>query len=182
MNTIVPKNKSARRRFMLVTVFALLTTGLLSARPLSDDPPGNMSVNFSDAAPRKVEELTKRSVTRAYGRAWDSLATALSSNAPELLDGYFTGTAKSTLTEAIASQKNLGIECRYGRPVHKLEAVFYAPEGDVMELHDTVELDLRVTADGKAIHEEHVTLHYVVLMTPAADRWLIRQLQGVSGF
>jgi hypothetical protein len=176
------KNHPVYRRFMLATVFALVTTGLLSARPLTDDLPGNISVNFSDAAPRKVEELTKRSVTRAYGRAWDSLATALSSNAPELLDGYFTGTAKSTLTEAITSQKNLGIQCRYGRQVHKLEAVFYAPEGDVMELHDTVELDLRIIADGKAIHEEHVTLHYVVLMTPAADRWLVRQLQGVAGF
>jgi|SRR6267142_2046063 len=176
------KNQPVCRRFVLATAFALLTTGMVSAGPLSDDAQGNISANFSDAGPRKVEELTKRSVTRDYGRAWDSLAGALSANAPELLNGYFTGTAKSTLAEAIASQKNLGIQSYYGQPVHKFEAVFYAPEGDVMELHDTVELDLRVTADGKAIHEEHVTLHYVVLMTPAADRWLVRQLQGVAGF
>lgn len=176
------KNQTVYRHLMLAMAFALLTTGLVSARPLSDDTQGNISVNFSDAAPRKVEELTKRSVTRDYSRAWDSLANALSSNAPELLNGYFTGTAKSSLAESITSQKNLGLRCYYGQPVHKLEAVFYAPEGDVMELHDTVELDLRVTSDDKNIHEEHVTLHYVVLMTPAADRWLVRQLQGVSGF
>jgi hypothetical protein len=51
-----------------------------------------------------------------------------------------------------------------------------------MELHDTAELDLRLTADGRVIHEEHVVLHYVVLMTPAADRWVIRQLQAVPQF
>ena len=34
----------------------------------------------------------------------------------------------------------------------------------------------------KAIHNEHAVVHYVVLMTPAADRWVIRQLQGVPQF
>jgi hypothetical protein len=86
------------------------------------------------------------------------------------------------LASAIASQKQTGIRCSYLRPSHKLEAIFYSPEGDVMELHDTAEFDLRVTADSEVIHDEHVVLHYVVLMTPAADRWVIRQLQVVSQF
>jgi hypothetical protein len=180
MNTAA--RKSIPRWLLLTALCGLLMTGPASALPAADETQGRMSVNFSEAAPRKVEELTKRSVTRDYGRAWDNLAAAMSSNAPELLNGYFTGTAKSTLAEAIASQKGLGIQCNYGQPIHKLDAVFYSPEGDVMELHDTVELDLRLTADGKTLHAEHVTLHYVVLMTPAADRWLVRQLQGVAGF
>jgi hypothetical protein len=62
---------------------------------------------------------------------------------------------------------------------HRLEAVFYAPEGDVMELHDTAEYELRISDGGKIIHDEHVVMHYVVLMTPGADRWVIRQLQAV---
>jgi hypothetical protein len=34
----------------------------------------------------------------------------------------------------------------------------------------------------KSIHVERVVAHYVVLMNPAADRWVIRQLQAVSQF
>jgi hypothetical protein len=51
-----------------------------------------------------------------------------------------------------------------------------------MELHDTAQYDLQLVADGKNIQDEHVVLRYVVLMTPAADRWVIRQLQAVPQF
>ena len=64
----------------------------------------------------------------------------------------------------------------------QVEAVFYAPEGDVMELHDTAEYQLQISDGGKLIHDEHVVQHYIVLMTPAADRWVIRQLQAVPQF
>src|SRR6267154_2923726 len=96
MNSFFPRNRSTGLRFILASVFGLLTAGLVTARPLSDYTQGNITADFSQAAPRTVEELTKRSVMRDYGRAWDSLAAALSSNAPELLNAYFTGTAKST--------------------------------------------------------------------------------------
>jgi hypothetical protein len=165
---------------MLVAIWGALTASLLVA--LSDGPRTHMEVDFSVAAPRSVEELTQHSVTRDYGLAWDNLAAALSSNAPDPLNAYFVGPAKAGLASAIASQKRLGIQCYYLEPTHKLEAVFYAPEGDVMELHDTAEFDLRVTANGALIHDEHVVLRYVVLMTPAADRWVIRQMQAVPRF
>jgi hypothetical protein len=51
-----------------------------------------------------------------------------------------------------------------------------------MELHDTADYQLQISDGGKIIHEEHVVLHFVVLMTPAADRWVIRQLQAVPQF
>lgn len=165
---------------LLIAVLGALSASLLVA--LSDGPRTHMETNFSLASPRPVEELTQHSVTRDYGNAWDNLAAALSSNAPDLLNAYFVGPAKVGLASAIASQKRLGIRCYYLKPTHKLEAVFYSPEGDVMELHDTAEFDLRVTVDGAVIHTEHIVLHYVVLMTPAADRWVIRQLQAVPGF
>jgi hypothetical protein len=63
-----------------------------------------------------------------------------------------------------------------------VEAVFYAPEGDVMELHDTAEYQLQLLDGSKVIHDENVVMHYVVLMTPAADRWVVRQLQAVQRF
>jgi hypothetical protein len=86
------------------------------------------------------------------------------------------------LTDTVASQRSAGLSSRYGSQSHNLQAVFYAPEGDVIELHDTAEFQLQVMDGGKVVHEEHVVRHYVVLMTPGADRWIIRQLQAVSQF
>jgi hypothetical protein len=34
----------------------------------------------------------------------------------------------------------------------------------------------------KSIHSAHAVVHYVVLMTPGADRWVVRQLQAVQQF
>jgi hypothetical protein len=165
---------------LLVAILGALTASLLVA--LSDPPRTQMETNFSAATPRAVEELTQHSVTRDYASAWDNLAAALSSNSPDPLNAYFVGPAKAGLASSIASQKRLGIRCYYLQRSHKLEAVFYSPEGDLMELHDTAEFDLRLTADGAVIHEEHIVLHYVVLLTPAADRWVIRQMQAVPRF
>ena len=52
----------------------------------------------------------------------------------------------------------------------------------MIELHDTAEYDLQVLDGDKTVHSEHVVLRYVVLMTPGADRWVIRQLQAVPEF
>jgi hypothetical protein len=52
----------------------------------------------------------------------------------------------------------------------------------VLELHDTVQYQLQVSDAGRLLHDDHVTMHYVVLMTPGADRWVIRQLQAVPQF
>jgi len=80
------------------------------------------------------------------------------------------------------SQQQSGLNQKYSGQMHHVEAVFYAPEGDVMELHDTAEYQLQVSDGGKVIHDDHAVFHYVVLMTPAADRWVIRQLQAVPQF
>jgi len=173
---------SAGRRLLLVAIVSVLPPSLSTAHPLSDEPRSRVEPNFSLAAPRSVEDLTQVSVTRDYGHAWDSLAVAMSSSAPELLNAYFAGPAKSGLANAIASQNRVGIRCHYLEPRHKLEAIFYSPEGDVMELHDTAEFRLQLTAGQEVIHDEHIILHYVVLMTPAADRWVVRHLQAVSQF
>jgi hypothetical protein len=172
----------SRRRSLLIAILGLLTASLFVTRSFPSGPQTHVEATFNLAKPRAVEELTQHRVTRDYSTAWDDLAVALSSNAPELLNAYFVGPAKTGLASAIASQKRAGIRSYYLEPAHKLEAIFYSPEGDVMELHDTVEFNLRLTADGELIHDEHIILHYVVLMTPAADRWVIRQLQAVSQF
>ena len=141
-----------------------------------------VQLDFKKASPRAVEELTERAILRDYRFAWTSIAQALEFNALDPLEGPFTGDAKRWLQQTVASQRQAGLNQKYVDQTHHVEAVFYAPEGDVMELHDTAEYQLQISDGGKVIHDEHAVVHYVVLMTPAADRWVIRQLQAVPQF
>ncbi len=141
-----------------------------------------VKLDVKNSAPRQVESLTERGILRDYRFAWTSLAQAVEFNTLDPLDGPFVGDAKQWLRETILSQQKSGLSQRYLRQTHRLEAVFYASEGDVMELHDTAEYQLQISDGGKVIHDEHVTMHYVVLMTPGADRWVIRHLQSVPQF
>jgi hypothetical protein len=146
------------------------------------DAPPQVVLNVSKAGPRSVEPLTERSILRDYKFAWQNLAEAFQSNSTAPLTGLFDGNANSQLKESVGSQQHTGLTSRYLNQNHKLEAVFYAPEGDVIELHDTAEYDLQILDGSKTIHSEHAVVHYVVLMTPGADRWIIRQLQSVPQF
>jgi hypothetical protein len=141
-----------------------------------------IGVETDGAGPRQIESLTRNSVARDYGFAWNRLAQALETNAPELLDGYFIGVAQERLANSVSTQRAMGMSSRLLDPQHKAIAVFYAPEGDVMELHDTVSCRRQVLKDGRVIQEEEGVRHYVVLMTPAADRWVVRHIQEVENF
>jgi hypothetical protein len=48
-----------------------------------------------------------------------------------------------------------------------------------MQLQDSAEYQMQIVSADKVIHDEHVVAQYIVLMTPASDRWVIRQLQAV---
>ena len=139
-------------------------------------------LNASKAGPRAVEPLTERSLLRDYRFAWSNLALALESSSEAPLNGLFVGNASRALHQAVQSQEKNGLTSRYLHQSHKVEAVFYAPEGDVIELHDLAEYDYEILDVGRAIHQEHAIVHYVVLMTPSADRWVVRQLQSVQQF
>lgn len=146
------------------------------------DAAPQVSLNISKAGPRSVESLTERVILRDYKFAWTNLDLALESNSSAPLNGLFVGTASAWLNDAVAGQRRNGLTSRYLNQTHKVDAVFYAPEGDMIELHDTAEYDLQILDGSKSIHEEHVVMHYVVLMTPGADRWVVRQLQSVPQF
>ena len=76
-------------------------------------------------------------------------------------------------------QKN-GLRTRLIDRGHKLEAVFYSPEGSAMQLRDTAQLEIQVLNGGQVIHSEQTTLHYIALMTTAEDRWKVRLLEEVQ--
>jgi hypothetical protein len=114
----------------------------------------------------------------SHGRAWPRHSSSIL----DPLEGPFSGEAKRWLRQTVTSQQQSGLSHRYTDQNHRVEAVFYSPEGDVVELHDTAQYHLQILDGEKNIHDENVVVHYVVLMTPAADRWTIRQLQAVPQF
>ena len=175
-------NRSSYVRMVACALILLASLFALSPNSYAASPAVQVQLDISKAGPRAVEPLTERAILRDYRFAWMSMAQALQSNSFDPLAGPFAGEAKKWLSETVASQQRSGVTQQYVDQNHQVEAVFYAPEGDVMELHDTAEYRLLVSAGGKLIHDDHVVLHFVVLMTPASDRWVIRQLQAVPQF
>jgi hypothetical protein len=139
----------------------------------------HVEFNADNVGPRDIEDLTSQSVPRDYGFAWQTMAQALDENRPALLDGYFTGLARQDLRDRVNAQLKSGLRTHYEDRGHKLEAIFYAPGGDAMQLRDHVQLDVQILDGGKVIYEEPLSAEYMVLMTPGADRWLVRQIQAL---
>jgi len=148
----------------------------------ADDAGPQVALNITKAAPRAVEALTEHAVLRDYKFAWARISEALESNSPDLMNGLLEDTASTWLNDEIKNQRRTGMSSRYLNQTHKVDAVFYAPEGDLLELHDTAEYDLQISDGGKMIHNQHVVVRYFVLMTPGADRWVVRQIQSVPQF
>jgi hypothetical protein len=172
-----PRAPHAHRKLAATVTVLLLSAGLFAQ---GNSP--QVTLNISKSSPRSVEPLTQRAILRDYKFAWVNLDSALQSNSPAPLNGLFAGTANDWLNDAVDHQRQSGITSAYLNQRHKVDAVFYAPAGDVIELHDTAEYDFEIRDNSKTIHQEHAIVHYVVLMTPAADRWIIRQLQAVPQF
>jgi hypothetical protein len=168
------------RRFILILSLALLAmfTSLIW-HASADSALPKVDLNADNIGPRPIEALTSQVVARDYANAWLSMAEALNDNRAEQLDGYFTGWAKDNLSGLIAEQKRVGLHTKYIDHGHSLEASFYSPSGDVMQLRDQAKLEIQTLDGAKIIHEEQIVQQFIVLMTPGADRWLIRQLQAV---
>ena len=139
-----------------------------------------VELNADNIGPRAIEELTSKTIVRDYANAWKTMAEALDKNRPDVLDGYFTGFAKDKLAQLIARQKQTGVRITYDDHGHKLDALFYSPSGDAMQLRDRAQLGIAIRDGDKIIHNEQTSMQYLVLMTPGADRWLVRDLVTTS--
>ncbi|HEV2696768.1 MAG TPA: hypothetical protein VGU90_02175 [Terriglobales bacterium] len=173
---------TALRYSLLALGFAALICAaavLYLGAAASDELP-RVQLNSDNIGPRQIEELTAKSIPRDYALAWQTMAQAFRDNRTDVLDAYFTGFEKDQLIQRVKSQLKSGLQTRYQDRGHKLEAIFYAPAGDAMELRDRAQVDVQVLDGGKVIYEEPVNLDYIVIMTPGADRWLVRQLQAVE--
>lgn len=155
---------------------------LFSLAAPADAPDIALQLDVSSVGPRKIEPQTEGRIVADYRLAWIDIAHALSVNDPAPFGGLFVGSAKNWLEGSVAGQRQSGITTRVSDQSHELQAVFYAPEGDLIELHDTAEYDTQVLAGDKVIHQDRSVHRYVVLMTPGADRWVIRELMEVAQF
>jgi len=174
--------KTSRALGYSTVLVAIWVSGLLGIRQAvsaSGELP-RVDLSTDNIAPRPIEDLTMRSIPRDYALAWQTMERALEENRADLLDAYWTGFAKDDLTARIKSQVQSNLHTRFEDRGHKLEAIFYAPAGDAMQLRDHAQLEVQILDGGKVVYREPVTVDYLVLMTPGADRWLVRQLEGVA--
>lgn len=179
-----PRAQRKTLRYSSIAVLCLTFACVVLVRDLrvlAKEAVPRVQLHAEDLGPRQIEDLTSKSLPRDYALAWQTMEQALEENRPGLLDGYFTGLAKQDLTQRVHSQIKSGLHTRYQDGGHKLEAIFYSPGGDVMELRDHAKFDVEVSDGSKVIYQEPVSLDYMVIMTPGADRWLVRDLQASTG-
>jgi hypothetical protein len=173
-------NKKKRARvFSILSVLAVALILSILPKVSAEAALPRVELTADNIGPRQMEDLTSKSVPRDYALAWQSLAQAVEENRRDLLNGYFTGIAKEKLTQKIADQRKNGLHLKYEDRGHKLAGLFYSPSGDAMQLRDDAALQIQVVDGDKVIHTEQLTLHYMVLMTPGADRWLVRDLETI---
>ncbi len=151
----------------------------LAKRILADTKPA-VHVDFSNAAPREVEDSTQEAVLRDYTAAWKGLSTALAHNSLAPLNENFTGFALNTLTARVKEQQHNGLSTRIIDHGHKIEAVFYSPDGSAIELKDTASLETQILDGSSIIHSDQAQVHYYAVLTGAEDRWKVRVLESAK--
>jgi len=127
---------------------------------------------------RALEKSTETEAIHDYLHAWESLHVALSGNQAAALDPDFVGTARDKLAETIAEQAKLGMRTEYQVLSHDLHFTFYSPEGQSIQLIDTVEYEQQVFAGEKSLAKQTVKTQYLVVLTPAEIRWRVRIFQA----
>ena len=159
--------------------FALPTFLLFTVFCVAQDAP-NVQLNADTVTGKQLEDLTKKAVTRDYAKAWGTLAKAMDNNNAGLIDNDFVGVAQEKLASAVEQQAKTGLHRRYVDHGHKVDVLFYSPDGTSMQLRDTAQLEVQYLDGDKVLKSENVTKQYISLMTPTEVRWKVRVLQEVE--
>ena len=157
-----------------IAVFFLLGAGLGVAQDLPQ-----VHLDADGLAPRPIEPLTGTTVARHYALAWQVLAQALESDLANGLGDEFTGFAKDRLAKRVAEQRQAGLHVRVIDHGHQVNAIFYSTDGTAMQLLDRAQLEIETYDGDKLINTQNAQHQYMVLMTPGADRWYVRDLEEI---
>jgi hypothetical protein len=180
MIDVTPALKKIVPRFVKAASIAIAACVLVIAQ---SSPRVNLPQVNLDAAgltPRPIEDLTGTTIARHYALAWRDLAEALESGRTEGLGEEFVGIEKDCLMHRISEQKQAGVQVRIVDHGHHLKAVFYSTDGAAMQLLDQAQLEIQTFDGSKLLDTQNVPHEYIVLMTPGADRWYVRDLEEVS--
>ena len=139
----------------------------------------SVELNASAAQPRQVEDVTEKAITRDYANAWKIMETALNENRTDQLGGGFAGIAQDKLEKRVEDQRASNLRTRVIDRGHKLEAIFYSPEGSALQVRDTAQLEIEYLDGSSVVHREQVTQNYLALLTVGEDRWKVRVLEEV---
>ena len=159
-------------------VVALLLASLFIVYAAEKTGPA-VEMDASAAQPRQVEDVTEKAITRDYANAWKIMETALSENRTDQLGGGFAGVAQDKLEKRVEGQRASNLHTRIIDRGHKLEAIFYSPEGSAMQVRDTAQLEIEYLDGSSVVHREQVTQKYLALLTVGEDRWKVRVLEEV---
>jgi hypothetical protein len=165
-------------------VISLVKAGIFTASAcilgLAQSPP-QVHLEAEGLAPRSIEELTGTTIVHHYAQAWSDLALALDSNRTDGLGEEFTGFAKDHLMRRVKDQQQTGVHVRIVDHGHQLKALFYSTDGTSMQLLDRARLEIQIFDGDRLLDTQDATHEYMVLMTPGADRWYVRDLEELPG-
>lgn len=163
--------------FLVALVIVACSCWIVTAQAANEMPAVNL--NVSNAGPRQVEDTTEKALERDYAKAWSSLETALAENRADILNADFVGVALDELKDRVNQQQQSGLHTRYIDHGHRLQAVFYSPEGSAVQMNDTAQLEVQYFDGDKVLHSEQRTENYTVVMTVGENRWKVRVLQAM---
>ena len=169
------------RILILTTGVSLAISGAvpLLKRIMADTKPA-VQLNVKNAQPREIEQTTENAVLRDYTLAWQALGTSLASNTLQPLNENFSGFALDKLTQRVKDQKEHGLTTRIIDRGHKVDAIFYSPDGAAIELKDTASIETQLLDGGTVIHSDQAQIQYYAIMTGAEDRWKVRVLESTQ--
>jgi hypothetical protein len=173
---------------MKLTRMLILTMGVLLAmsgavpllkRIMADSKPA-VQLNVKNAQPREVEDVTQNAILRDYTLAWQAMGASLANNTLQPLNENFSGFALDKLTQRVKDQKEHGLTTRIIDRGHKVDAIFYSPDGAAIELKDTASIETQLLDGGTVIHSDQAQIQYYAIMTGAEDRWKVRVLESTQ--
>lgn len=144
---------------------------------LADEKPA-VQLNVDRAVPRAVDDAVQKAIVRDYSVAWQAVGAALAANNAGALKDSFIGMALDKLTQRVNDQQRTGLRTRIIDRGHKVEAVFYSPDGSAIELRDRAILETGILDGDTIIYADRTEIQYYVVMTGAEDRWKVRVLEG----
>ncbi len=169
------------RILILSAGVALAISGVvpLLERIFADAKP-QVQLNVKSAQPRDVEDVTQTAIVRDYTLAWQAISTSLANNTLQPLNDNFAGFALDKLTQRVKDQKQNGLTTRIIDHGHKVDAIFYSPDGAAIELKDTASIETQVLDGSTVIHSDQAQIQYYAVMTGAEDRWKVRVLESTA--